>query len=127
MTTLDAIKLLPMDDEVKTQILNMYEYMEPAQRLSIETMAWEYYDMMLGQKLDANLDEQMDKVLKGEENLGKEYYAKAVKKTDIEMTKSLSSSATQTDLAAARKAMEQIMGEIRATKASKKTKITQNK
>jgi len=120
MTTIDVIKLLPMDDAIKTQILNTYAYMEPEQKLSIQSLAWDYYDLVFGIKLEGNMQEQMDQTIKGNGHLGKEFYAKAVKKTQEDMKKMLSESGSQSDLLAARQAMERIVNEIRDAKLARK-------
>jgi hypothetical protein len=124
MKTLDVIKLLPMDDKVKTQILNMYPHMNDEQKLSLESLAWDYYDLMYGEKVEAHIEELEDKIVKGEEHFSPENYAKVIDKTEADMKKALAEATTTTDLTAARKAMEQIMGEIRAAKAEKSAKRT---
>ncbi len=124
MTTLDAIKLLPIDDTLKTQLLNMYDHLDSAQKLTIQRLAWNHYDTTYGQKIEVNLEQQHEKVSKGEEQFGQDFYARAVKKAGHEMTTTAQSSLTQVDLEAARKAMKQIVGEIRAAKDAKKAAKT---
>lgn len=126
MKTLDAIKLLPMDDAVKVKVITMYPYMEAEQKLSISSLAWDYYDALFGILLEENMERQYAKTLKGEEHLGKEYYKKAIKQTDEDIKRLLNESGTQADLAAARRAMDQIVKEMRDAKTVKK-EIAANK
>jgi len=122
MTTLDAIKQLPLDDTLKNQILNMYEFMEPGQKLVIQRIAWNTYDLLRSVRIDENIEKQYEDVSQGKGHLGKDFYNNAVKKTDGEMQKHVSETTSAVDLASARRAMEQIINEIHAAKAAKKKK-----
>jgi len=116
MTTKDAIKMLPLDDKLKIQLLNMYDYMEPDQKLTIEVLAWRSYFLLQEEKLDANLVKEFEAVEKGSAHLGKGFYADVVAKTDQQELKDNAETASKVDLAAARRAMEQIINEIHAAK-----------
>jgi hypothetical protein len=122
MTTKDVIKMLPLDDTLKMQVLNMYDYMEPAQKLTIEVIAWRSYDLMRQEKLDINLAKEFEAVDEGKSHFGKGFYSDVVKKTDQQEQKDFAETASTVDLAAARRAMEQIINEIRAAKNTPKTK-----
>ena len=116
MTTKDVIKQLPIEDKLKTQILNMYDHMEPAQKLTIQRIAWKTYDLMREERIEENVQQGFENVSKGEGQLGKDFYDNVVKKTDQEMVKDVQKSIQATDLAAARQAMEQIINEIGKSK-----------
>ena len=116
MTTKDAIKLLPMDDKVKVQLLNMFDYMEPEQKRTIERLAWRTYDFMYSQKIQENIQQQFKEVEEGKAHFGKDFFQEVTKKTKREMGKQTGELTGAVDLAAARRAMEQIMDEIRASK-----------
>ena len=122
MTTKDAIKLLPIDEKLKIQVLNMYDYLEPAQKLTIEVIAWKTYFMQHEERVNINLEKALEAAAEGNEKLGKDFYANVLKKTAQEEQKDMSDRLTNTDLAAARHAMEQIMNEIHAHKKSSKAK-----
>ena len=122
MTTIDAIKQLPIDDTLKTQILNMYEFLEPKQKLLIQRIAWNTYDLIREERIDENIEIQFEEVNQDKEKLGKGFYNNAVKKADRAMTTHVSEKASAVDLASARRAMEQIINEIHAVKAAKKKK-----
>lgn len=120
MTTQDIIKMLPIDETRKIQILNRYDSMDQYEKLSIDEMAWSAYFTLYDERLKENVGMQYDKVKNGKEPYGDDFYARALKKTDQEMKGEFEESAATVDLAAARRAMEQIVGEIRAAKADKK-------
>jgi hypothetical protein len=116
MTTKDAIKLLPMDEKVKVQLLNMFDYMEPEQKRTVERLAWKTYDYMYSEKIQENMQQQFNEVEEGKAHFGKDFFQEVSKKTKREMGKQTDESTSAVDIAAARRAMEQIMNEIRASK-----------
>ena len=119
MTTVDVIKLLPIDDELKTQLVTSYETMNPRQRFSIERLAWKTYDMLYQEEFDKNALLQSQKIIKGEDS--SEDFAKKVQQKTDQMFLEKEEQATQkVDLEAARKAMEFIIQEIQASKKMKK-------
>jgi uncharacterized membrane protein YheB (UPF0754 family) len=120
MTTEDIIKSLPMDETLKQQILNLYPFMESAQKHDVDRLAWNTYHTFYQQLLDENLQVQFDDAMHDKDQFGEDFYARALKKTDQQMNKDLSEALAQYDLTAARKAMEQIVTEIRAAKAAPK-------
>lgn len=109
MKVKDAIKLLPLDEGMKGEILEKFDQMSPEKQLAISRMAWNYYYTVYGQSLEKNLDDQFQQVLKGEEHFGKDYYAKAVKKTDGELTKVAADASTKTDLVDTREELQEIL------------------
>ncbi len=122
MTTKDAIKLLPLDEKLKMQVLNMYDYMEPEQKLTVEVIAWKTYFLLHDEKVQMNLEKELAAVEAGEAPLGTDFYNHVLKKTDQQEKKDLSSQTENVDLAIARRAMEQIINEIRASKKKPKAK-----
>ena len=124
MTTIDAIKLLPMAEKVKMQVLNMYEYMEPEQQRTIERLAWKTYFYMYHEHIQTNIERQFEEVAEGKAKFGADFFKEVIKKTKQDMRKQADESTGAVDLASARRAMEQIMKEIRITKKSKENKPT---
>ncbi len=122
MTTKDAIKLLPIEDKLKMQVLNMYDYMEPAEKLTIERLAWKSYFLSHDMKVQENTIREFADIEEGKAALGKEFFEDILKKTDHDDTKTMADTNTNVDLAAARRAMEQIINEIRASKKAPKVK-----
>jgi len=120
MTIKDIIKVLPIEEKRKMQILNTYDYMEVDERVMIDRAAWSAFYEMYNGRLEDNLSEQTEKVKNGEEAIGDDFYTRALKKADQSMNGELQESAGKFDLAAARVAMQQIVQEIRASKADKK-------
>jgi hypothetical protein len=119
MTTKDVIKMLPIDEKLKIQVLNTYDYMEPGQKLMISRLAWKTYFFRYEGAIEKNTELQWEKVKEGKGKLGKEFYEDVLKETNHELTLKADHSLQSTDLAAARQAMQQIVDEIRASKKPK--------
>jgi hypothetical protein len=120
MTIKDVIKFLPLDGELKLQILRTYDYMDPAQKLAISRVAWNTYYQLKQTQVDLEIGKQLGKVKQGQAHLGPDFYEEVLKNTDQEINKELSNSSGAVDLATARQAMQQIMKEIQDAKAEKK-------
>jgi len=120
MSTQDIIKILPIEETLKVDILSRYDTMDKYEKLSIDEMAWNAYYSLYDEKLKENLGVQYENVKKGEEPFGDDYYARALKKTKEAMKVESQDSVTSVDLTAARKAMEVIVREIQASKIPKK-------
>lgn len=116
MTTIDLIKMLPIDDDTKQQVINAYPGMSAAEKLEVDRMAWTTFDAMREATIQENLGIQYEKVKKGEEKFGEGFYERAVKKSDQEITEQMNKDQSKFDLEAARKAMEIIVREIQASK-----------
>jgi nicotinate-nucleotide pyrophosphorylase len=122
MTTKDAIKLLPLDEKLKLQILNMFDYMSPEQRLTIARIAWKTYDYLQAQKVDIDIEKHIEKSIEGQSDIpmDENFYSSILKEANNEMTKEFHEKSGAIDLANARKAMQQIVEEITASKHIKK-------
>lgn len=122
MKTKDAIKMLPIEEKLKIQILNSYDFLEPDQKLAISRLAWKTYFFLYEESLDENTELQLQKVRDGKGELGKEFFEDVLTETNKELTKKIDLSSQTTDLASARHAMQQIIDEIHAHKKQKKVK-----
>jgi len=127
MTTKDAIKLLPISEDIKLQILKTYDYMEEDQKLTISRIAWKTYDLLRQTEIDANIEKQLDKVEKGEENLGEEFFGRVLKQTGQDIKAKMSTSSGTVDLATARQAMHQIVREMQDAKDARKEQAAAKK
>lgn len=120
MTTKDLIKFLPFDEPDRNELLKTYEYADKNQRFAINQLVWTAYFDLYNDTLRDNLAKEVDEAKFGEGKLDRDLYKRALQKTEQEMKLEIEKAITDTDLSAARKAMEQIMAEIRAAKGAKK-------
>lgn len=118
MTTLDIIKTLPLDKDLRTRILQEYDLMVPDQKFSLERVVWKSYFMIFENKLEENLELASQEIREGNGKIGDDFYKRAVKKTEEQLKSRLDHENDNVDLTEARKAMEVIIKEIQASKKS---------
>lgn len=118
MKAIDIIKALPLEEEVKTKVLEMYMSFTPGQKISVDKLAWDAYFLMYDEKLKKNLGTEYEEIRKRDEKMAEDFYKNALEKTDKEMNLEFKESVSEHDLEAARKAMELIVREIQAAKKS---------
>lgn len=118
MKALDIIKAMPISEELKMQIVNRYDYLPPSEKLVIDHMAWSTFYNLYEETIDDNLGIQYNNVKKGTDHFGGDFYKRAADKSENQMLNDLEESLAKADLSIARKAMEQIMNEIHASKKS---------
>jgi hypothetical protein len=119
MRALDIIKAMPIDEKLKLQIINRYDFLAPSQKLAVDYLAWTTFYDLYEETLNDNLGVQYQNVKKGTDNFGGDFYKRALEKTDHQMINELQESLTNANLSIARKAIEQIMNEIHASKKQK--------
>ncbi len=122
MTIKDIIKILPIDEKRRLQILNSYDYMDIEERVMIDRLAWDAYYALYTERLNQNLAEQKEKVDEGKEEVGTDFYQRALKKTDQEMGGEMSEALGESDLAEARQAVQRIVQEMQDAKNAKARK-----
>lgn len=110
ITTEEIIKMLPFDGTFKTKLLNELETYDLDRKSKTIELIWEAYDMMYEYVLQKNLGEQIELAKKGEFDLDKEFYKKAVKKTEDEIGKMFHQGSDQADLSAIRDKLKGLVG-----------------
>lgn len=116
MRALDIIKVLMPSEALKMEIINTYDFLTPSQKFEIDSIAWDTYYKLYNAKFDFNLELQNENVKAGKELVGDDFHARALRKTDIQMKDEFDKSLNNENIFIARKAMEKIMNEIRASK-----------
>src|SRR6266700_5096054 len=118
MTTKDTIKLLPISEDIKIQILRTYDFLDEVQKLTISRIAWRTYDLLRETSIDLNIDKQLEKVKEGQAQSGPQFYQEVLEASNRDLSKELSESATGVDMATARHAMQRIIQEMQDAKAA---------
>lgn len=116
MTTKDIIKILPLEDASKNELLNEFDSLDSDQKFYIEQAIWDVYYEFFDLKMQANLEIALADAKEGQEKLDKEFYNRVREQTEKEMQAESTQTIEGADLAAARTAMEKIIREIRASK-----------
>lgn len=119
MQTKDIIKLLPLDEKFKMELLNEFDFLDPDEKFEIEQVLWKAYRDLYEAKLKDNMQLALQKAGNNQEKLDKGFYKRIREQTDKELEEEERQTIEQTDLFAARTAMEKIVKEIRAAKKDK--------
>lgn len=122
ITTKDIIKIMPFDEKFKMELLNEFNFLDADRKFNIEQALWDAYDNFYELKLKENTKLAFLRVQNGEEEFDKNFHKRIAEKTEKDMQGEAVQKTEQTDLAAARGAMEKIIGEIRASKKKPDTK-----
>lgn len=119
MTTKNLIKILPLEQIYKEELLNKFDDYSPNQRFVIEQAIWRTYRTIYQLRLQKNLKDALVAVNNGQDKLDDLFYKRVREKTEKELQTETIQTVEKTDLDAARKAMEQIVHEIQAAKKKK--------
>ena len=120
MTIPNIIKLLPLEEQEKVDMINVYENGTKEQKNAIVDLAWKSYFAIYNKKVNDYANEEMREIQEGKDgSLDEQIYARALKKTSQEMNGEMDKTLQKTNLDIARNAMKQIMTEINAAKKKK--------
>ncbi len=116
LTTRSIIKILPFEEGFKTDLLDLFEQLDDDQKLVIQQILWDTYFAIYKGALEEKTQEAMVKAGEGKEKLDKEFYLRVEQEIEKEMQGVAVKQSESVDLGIARKAMELIIKEIRASK-----------
>lgn len=114
--TKDLIKILPLEESFRTELLQKYESMSPEQKYPIIQLLWDTYDALFRLKVEENMQSAFLRAKNNQEKLDHSFYDRIKIQTEKQLEEENSKILENVDLSAARKAMEQIIAEIRASK-----------
>ena len=92
------IKLLSLGDDLKKQLLDQFDSLDPDRKAAISQMLWDTYDALYELKLQENIEMALKKVETGEESMDEEFYTRIHKQTEQEMTVASSATAENVQL-----------------------------
>lgn len=115
LTTKDIIKVLPFEDQFRKDLLDQFDVLTLEQKYNIERVLWDTYFALYKLKFEEKMNEALLRARENQESLDGNL-AKRVEEEVIEELKQQKVEKVQeTDLTAARKAMELIVKEIQAS------------
>lgn len=85
MKTKKMIKILPLEADLKKELLESFDDLSTDKKNRIQRMLWAAYDALYQIKLQNNLRIAFDEVGRGQEDLNKDFYSRVKKLTDDEM------------------------------------------
>ncbi len=110
ITTREIIKMLPFEPDFKAKLLSELDTYDLDRKMQAVQLIWEAYDLMYEFALQKNLDEQIELAKEGKFDLNKEFYKKAVEKTDKEIKKLFYQETAQSDISAIREKLQGLVG-----------------
>lgn len=113
------IKILPLEDSFKTELLGSLDLLDLDRKFAMERILWKTYDAFYGLKLEENMQLGLLRVGNHEEKLDKDFYRRIREQTKKDMETEMIDSTEKVDLSEARRAMELIIREMRASKIKK--------
>ncbi len=122
INTKTIINFLPFEPSAKLDLLEKYDSLPREEQLRISDLVWDTFYSFYEIKIKDNFDKAIQEAEKNGTKTDQTFYGKVLERTDKEISDILSSAADSTDLSAARKSMEQIVGEINTVKKTKSPK-----
>lgn len=116
MTTKDIIKIMPFEPAYKLELLTIFDTLDVDVRIEVERSLWKAYRELYKIHRDANLQLAFKRVADDQEVYDQNFYKRVQDKTKADIQRLSQDSLQQVDLDAARKAMEMIINEMRASK-----------
>lgn len=120
LTTANIIKVLPFEESFKHELLQELPVLSKGQVFTLDGILRNTFYALYDARLQENMQIALDKVAHNQEKLGEDFYARVQQQTMEELEEAGRDKIDSADLEAARRAMEQIVQEIRAAKANKK-------
>lgn len=120
ITTKDIIKILPLEESLRTGLIQSFDTLTPDQKYNIEKTLWDAYYAIYEITYQKNLRLAFERAKKNQEKLDADFNKRVIEQTENELQNETITVSQDVDLSAARKAMEVIIKEIHAAKAAKK-------
>ena len=108
-TTKDIIKVLPFDQQFKTELLNNFDSMEQDRKFVIEQAIWDAYYAIYQLKLQENIKLAEMRVEKDQEQLGDDFYKRIKAQTEKEMEEDLMKNINEDQIAAVRAKIQSVI------------------
>ncbi len=111
ITTLDIIKMLPLEKEFQKRLHEQFDKLTPDQKFEMEQLLWDAYDAIYDLKLQENLNLAFAKVKSHEETLDKDFYARTKQETEKQMETEFLKNTSGFDITNIRSRLESIVKE----------------
>ena len=110
LSTKEIIKILPLDENLKQELLEKYDTLDPRQKYKIDMVMWKGYYTLFKLKLDENLQKALKKVESGEES-GESMYGRINQQTEQEMLSLTQKDVASFDLDATREKLQSVISD----------------
>lgn len=109
ITTKDIIKILPLDQEYKSRLLNNFDGFNADVKFEIEQLLWDAYAALYKLRLEENIKKAMVTLQNSQLTLGPDFYKTIQEQTAKEIEQSFYKTTTDTDLAHVRSRLEEVI------------------
>lgn len=116
ITTKNIIKILPVEANVKERLAKEFDSLPLEKKYAIKELLWGFFYSWYGLKLEENTQLALLGAKNGKIKLDQNFYKKVKEKTDREIEEGAIETVEKVDLEEARRAMEFIVKEIKASK-----------
>jgi len=109
LNTKTVIQSLPLNEDLKKNILSKWDDMDQDLRYEIENLVWEAYFELENVKVDERLQENFQKAKKGEIPLNEDFYKNAFQEVVLVQDQKIHEQVDSAELAAVRQKLELLM------------------
>ncbi|HUD44746.1 MAG TPA: hypothetical protein VMR41_04345 [Patescibacteria group bacterium] len=109
LSTENLIKMLPLGDEVKTQLLEKFDTFSEEQKVDIDEALWDGYYELYQLRLQENIQFALNSENNVESKLNSDFYSEMVKKTEEQMQQEERKDVERFDLSTTRGKLEEAM------------------
>src|SRR3989344_80417 len=105
----ELISMLPLGSKLKQELLEKFDTLDDAKRISIIDMLWQTYDSLFEVKLQENVRNALFQIEDGQEKIGPDFYKRIQEKTRKEMEQQLVKDTTELHLSAVRDKLKNLI------------------
>lgn len=110
LTTLNIIKMLPLEASLKQQLLDGWDKMNPDRKFAVEQFIWNTYFSLYNLRLQENMQKGMLRAQENKEQLDAGFFQRMREQTEKELSEEQQVTVTDTELNDVRSKLQQLMG-----------------
>lgn len=110
LTTEDIIKILPIDEAMRVDLLARFASLDYEAKFEVEQIVWRSYHALYDMKLEENIQNELEKTGTSAIALDDDFYSKIRKQTEDEMAKGAYAGTTSSDLDSVRSKLKTLIG-----------------
>jgi len=109
LTTINIIKILPLEEVFKAQLLKQYASLNADQKFAIEQLVWNGYADFFELKLQENIRLALEQAKNKNGKLDKGFYDRVRAQTEQEIQEFSTATTAKIDLTSTREKLEELM------------------
>lgn len=109
LTTEDIIKILPIDDTMRADLLTRFASLDFETKFEVEQIVWRSYNALYDLKLDENIQNELEKTGANAIDINDDFYSKIRKQTEEEIVKGTYAGTTTSDLDSVRSKLQSLI------------------